>query len=339
MEQADLIWHNGELVAWEDAKVHVLTHGLHYGTGVFEGDARVRDASRDRRSSATTTTSSGCSSRPSCTTCRSRTRCEELRTATHELIAANELRECYIRPIAFRGYGQMGLNPLDAPGRGRRSPCGRGAPTSARRASSSGVRAKISSWRRISHDCADPAREGLGPVPQQRAREDRGDEGRLRGGDPARPATGSCARAPARTSTSSATARSSRRRRPPASSTGSAASRSSRSPRDLGLRDRRARPRAGRAVPRRRGVPLRHRRRARRRCGRSTITRSASGEPGPITTRDPARVRRRAARPRSALRGVARHRPGADEGGVISVRSSSQGRWSERITEAVGGLR
>ncbi len=40
---------------------------------------------------------------------------EELRAATHELIAANELRECYIRPIVFRGYGQMGLYPLDAP--------------------------------------------------------------------------------------------------------------------------------------------------------------------------------------------------------------------------------
>jgi branched-chain amino acid aminotransferase len=37
MEQAELIWHNGEFVAWEDAKVHVLSHGLHYGTGVFEG--------------------------------------------------------------------------------------------------------------------------------------------------------------------------------------------------------------------------------------------------------------------------------------------------------------
>jgi len=36
VEQADLIWQNGELVAWEDAKVHVLTHGLHYGTGVFD---------------------------------------------------------------------------------------------------------------------------------------------------------------------------------------------------------------------------------------------------------------------------------------------------------------
>ena len=37
MNQADLIWMNGEYVAWEDAKVHVLTHALHYGTGVFEG--------------------------------------------------------------------------------------------------------------------------------------------------------------------------------------------------------------------------------------------------------------------------------------------------------------
>ena len=43
---------------------------------------------------------------------------EELRAATHELIAANELRECYIRPIVFRGYGQMGLYPLDCDGRG-----------------------------------------------------------------------------------------------------------------------------------------------------------------------------------------------------------------------------
>ena len=40
---------------------------------------------------------------------------EELRSATHELIAANDLRECYIRPIVYRGYGQMGLYPLDAP--------------------------------------------------------------------------------------------------------------------------------------------------------------------------------------------------------------------------------
>ena len=73
MEQADLIWHNGELVAWEDAKIHVLTHGLHYGTGVFEG-IRAYETPQGRASSATTITLTGCSSRPSSTTCRSPTR-------------------------------------------------------------------------------------------------------------------------------------------------------------------------------------------------------------------------------------------------------------------------
>ena len=115
MEQADLIWHNGELVAWEDAKVHVLTHGLHYGTGRVRGRARLRHARRARRSSATATTSSGCSSSAELYYMPIPYTLEELRAATHELIAANELRECYIRPIVFRGYGQMGLYPLDAP--------------------------------------------------------------------------------------------------------------------------------------------------------------------------------------------------------------------------------
>ena len=72
MEQSDLIWHNGELVAWEDAKVHVLTHGLHYGTGVFEGIGPTRRPPA-QRSSAITTICSGCSGPPSSTTCRFRT--------------------------------------------------------------------------------------------------------------------------------------------------------------------------------------------------------------------------------------------------------------------------
>ena len=114
MEQADLIWHNGELVAWEDAKVHVLTHGLHYGTGVFEG-IRAYETTRgtaifrhqdhlDRLFS-----SAELYYMPIPYTR------EELRQATHELLIANGLRECYIRPIAFRGYGDMGLFPLEAP--------------------------------------------------------------------------------------------------------------------------------------------------------------------------------------------------------------------------------
>jgi branched-chain amino acid aminotransferase len=86
---------------------------------------------------------------------------EELRTATHNLIRANELPECYIRPIVFRGYGQMGLYPLDAPvevsiavwpwaaylgEEGKRS----------------GVRAKVASWRRIPHDALIPQAKACG---------------------------------------------------------------------------------------------------------------------------------------------------------------------------------
>jgi branched-chain amino acid aminotransferase len=160
VEQADLIWQNGELVAWEDAKVHVLTHGLHYGTGVFEGIRayeiergtgifRHRDHLDRLFRSAELYYMPIPYSR------------EELRRATHELIAANELRECYIRPIAFRGYGQMGINPLDAPVEVAIAvwPWGAYLGDAAKH---EGVRAKVSSWRRISHDSLIPHAKASG---------------------------------------------------------------------------------------------------------------------------------------------------------------------------------
>jgi branched-chain amino acid aminotransferase len=160
VEQADLIWQNGELVAWEDAKVHVLTHGLHYGTGVFEGIRayeiergtgifRHRDHLDRLFRSAELYYMPIPYSR------------EELRTATHELIAANELRECYIRPIAFRGYGQMGINPLDAPVEVAIAVWPWGAYLG-EAAKHEGVRAKVSSWRRISHDSLIPHAKASG---------------------------------------------------------------------------------------------------------------------------------------------------------------------------------
>ncbi len=160
MEQADLIWHNGELVAWEDAKVHVLTHGLHYGTGVFEGERaydtpggpaifRHRDH-LDRLFKSAELYYMPIPYSP-----------EELRNATHELIVANELRECYIRPIAFRGYGQMGLYPLDCPVEVSIAvwPWGAYLGEEGKRV---GVRAKVSSWRRISHDSLIPHSKASG---------------------------------------------------------------------------------------------------------------------------------------------------------------------------------
>ena len=58
------IWMNGELVAWDDAKIHVLTHTLHYGTGVFEGIRAYETAAGPGASSGSPTTSSACSTRP-----------------------------------------------------------------------------------------------------------------------------------------------------------------------------------------------------------------------------------------------------------------------------------
>jgi branched-chain amino acid aminotransferase len=160
VEQADLIWHNGELVAWEDAKVHVLTHGLHYGTGVFEG-IRCYDTAhgpsifRHQDHLDRLLKSAELYYMPIPYTLA------ELRSATHELIAANELRECYIRPIAFRGYGQMGLFPLEAPVEVSIAvwPWGAYLGEEGKR---SGVRAKVASWRRISSDSLIPHAKASG---------------------------------------------------------------------------------------------------------------------------------------------------------------------------------
>jgi branched-chain amino acid aminotransferase len=160
VEQADLIWHNGELVAWEDAKVHVLTHGLHYGTGVFEGERAYETAQgpaifRHRDHLARLLRSAELYYMPVPYTL------EELRSATHELIAANDLRQCYIRPIVFRGYGQMGLYPLDCEVDVAIAAWPWGAYLG-EESKSSGIRAKVSSWRRIPHDALIPHAKASG---------------------------------------------------------------------------------------------------------------------------------------------------------------------------------
>lgn len=160
METADLIWHNGEMVAWEDAKIHVLTHGLHYGTGVFEGErAYATDRGpaifRHHEHLDRLFKSASLYYMPIPFTL------EELRSATHELIAANDLRECYIRPIAYRGYGQMGLYPLDSPVEVTIAAWKWGSYLG-EDGKRHGVRAKVSSWRRIPHDSLIPMAKASG---------------------------------------------------------------------------------------------------------------------------------------------------------------------------------
>lgn len=160
MKQADLIWMNGEFVAWEDAKVHVLTHGLHYGTGVFEGircyDTEIGPAVFRHEEHLRRLARSAELYYMPLPYDR-----DALRTATHELIGRNALRSCYIRPLAYRGYGQMGLNPLEAPVDVTIAVWEWGAYLG-EEGKRSGIRAKVSSWRRISPESLIPTAKASG---------------------------------------------------------------------------------------------------------------------------------------------------------------------------------
>jgi branched-chain amino acid aminotransferase len=160
VKPTEVIWMNGTFVAWEDAKVHVLTHGLHYGTGVFDsmrcydtvlGPAIFRNSEhveRLLRSAELYYMPVGFSA-------------EELRTAARELVARNGLRSCYIRPIVNRGYGTMGLNPLDAPVDVTLA-CWEWGAYLGDEGKHTGIRAKVSSWRRISPQSLIPHAKASG---------------------------------------------------------------------------------------------------------------------------------------------------------------------------------
>lgn len=110
----DYIWMNGKLVDWDDAKVHVLTHGLHYGSGVFEG---IRCYKTDRGPAVFRLVEHIKRLKASAAMMYMDLdyTVEELVEATLETIRANKIEECYIRPLVFRGYGSMGVDPLPAP--------------------------------------------------------------------------------------------------------------------------------------------------------------------------------------------------------------------------------
>jgi branched-chain amino acid aminotransferase len=154
------IWMNGELVAWDEAKVHVLTPTLHYGWGVFEG---IR-AYETPRGSAIFRLSDHIARlyrsakiylmEPEFTQ-------EQFVQATKDTVVENGIQSCYIRPIIYLGYGEMGLNPL--PNRVESSiavwPWGAYL---GEEAAMAGIRAKVSSWRRISSDSLIPHAKASG---------------------------------------------------------------------------------------------------------------------------------------------------------------------------------
>ncbi|ABY33736.1 MAG: branched chain amino acid aminotransferase [Chloroflexus sp.] len=114
IQKMDYIWFNGELVEWDKATVHVLSHAIHYGTSFFEGIRcyetpqgpaifrltphmqRLIDSAKIYRTTIPYTL-------------------DQLVAAVKETVRANRLRSGYIRPVVFRGYGEIGVNPLNNP--------------------------------------------------------------------------------------------------------------------------------------------------------------------------------------------------------------------------------
>ncbi len=160
MRETEKIWMNGELVDWNDARIHVGAHGLHYGSGVFEGIRayetpkgpavfRLTDhLQRFENSARLLHMELGYS-------------VEELREACNALIAANGLPECYLRPVAFYGYGELGVsavgNPVDV--------VIMSWPWGAylgEEGLKNGISAKISSWQRIGPNVIPHAAKATG---------------------------------------------------------------------------------------------------------------------------------------------------------------------------------
>ncbi len=154
------IWMNGELVPWADAKIHILTHSLHYGTGVFEG-IRAYETAQGPAIFRLTDHIDRLFASAKILMIDIPFRRDELVQACKDTVRSTGLPSCYVRPIAYYGYGEMGLNTL---------PCrvdvaiacwpwgaylGDDAVTK-------GVRMKISSWTRHDHNAMPPAAKTTG---------------------------------------------------------------------------------------------------------------------------------------------------------------------------------
>jgi branched-chain amino acid aminotransferase len=114
MRETEKIWMNGELVDWADARVHVGSHGLHYGSGVFEG-IRAYETPKGSAVFRLTDHLKRLDNSARLLHMELPHSVDELRAACHQLIAVNGLPECYLRPIAFYGYGELGVSALGNP--------------------------------------------------------------------------------------------------------------------------------------------------------------------------------------------------------------------------------
>ncbi|MEY5059433.1 MAG: branched-chain-amino-acid aminotransferase [Actinomycetota bacterium] len=149
------IWMNGTLVDWDKAQVHVLTHTLHYGTGVFEG-IRAYETSDGPAVFRLTEHIERLFRSAKILGMEIPYTVDEIIQATKDTVRSTGLPGCYVRPIAYYGYGEMGLNTL---------PCSVDVAIACwpwgaylgDEALTKGVRMKISSWKRLDHNMLPPA--------------------------------------------------------------------------------------------------------------------------------------------------------------------------------------
>ncbi|GMU78992.1 MAG: branched chain amino acid aminotransferase [Acidimicrobiia bacterium] len=154
------IWMDGRLVDWHDANVHVLTHTLHYGCGVFEGIRAYETADGPAVFRLTEHIERLFASAKIFMIDIPFT-VEEIIDATKETVRVNGLPSCYIRPIVYLGYGEMGLNPLPCPVQVAIAVWPWGAYLGDE-GTARGVRMKVSSWQRHSPNAMPPAAKGTG---------------------------------------------------------------------------------------------------------------------------------------------------------------------------------
>src|SRR5678816_3645007 len=113
-ETAKKIWHNGKLIEWDDARIHVMSHVIHYASALFEG---IRCYSTPRGPAIFRLREHIQRLHDSCHIYRMDPpySVDELTKACVEVVTVNNFKECYLRPVVFRGYGSFGVNPLPNP--------------------------------------------------------------------------------------------------------------------------------------------------------------------------------------------------------------------------------
>jgi branched-chain amino acid aminotransferase len=154
------IWMDGELVDWDDARIHVLTHTLHYGCGVFEG-IRAYETTDGPAVFRLTDHIVRLFNSAKIFLIDIPFTVDEIVTASKETVRVNGLPSCYIRPIVYLGYGEMGLNPLPCPVNVSIAVWPWGAYLGDE-GIQHGVKMKVSSWQRHSPNSMPPAAKGTG---------------------------------------------------------------------------------------------------------------------------------------------------------------------------------